>query len=465
MAWDTASTPIFNRRFYKFRNRLLSFYLLAITTILGVFSVSLYFLIAHDRNQQLNNHLRQVANSSASALELIKHEYEELSTEKKYKGYVPVGIDGKPVPITITQLMGKYRAASVSQIPEGSAASFHQGVEWYNAERHLMVREGKLFLEGSLPLNIPQNGIFIQVNYIRSFIRPVYKISPKGNYQIIGYIRVTESTFSLEAELRRLQWSLIIGAFTVLGLVIVGGIWLIHESLQPMVYSFEQLKQFTADASHELRNPMTAIRASIAVLKSHPERIHPADMEKLAFMESASVQMSRLIDDLLLLARMDYQAPDQEGWVSIELDELLTDLLEIYSDQAQQLKISVKFSFTPNITIHGDASQLQRLFMNLLTNALQYTPAGGTVSVTLQRQNHYALVAVEDTGIGIAPTDLPHIFKRFWRAEEARCQYQQGSGLGLAIAKTIAQRHQGDITVQSKLGKGSCFCVKLPLAR
>ncbi len=465
MAWDTASTPIFNRRFHKFRNRFLAFYLLAITTILGTFSVALYFLIAHDRHQQLNNHLRQVANSSASALELIKHEYEELSTEKKYKGYVPVGVDGKPVPITITQLMGKYRAASVSQIPEGSAASFHQGVEWYNAERHLMVREGKLFLEGSLPVNIPQDGVFIQVHYIRGFIRPVYKSSTKGNPQIIGYVRVTESTFSLDAELRRLQWILIIGGFTVLGLVIVGGIWLTHESLQPMIHSFEQLKQFTSDASHELRNPMTAIRASIAVLKSHPERIHPADMEKLAFMESASAQMSRLIDDLLLLARMDYQAPDQEGWVSIELDELLADLLDIYSDQAQQLKISVNFSFTPNINIYGDASQLQRLFMNLLTNALQYTPAGGTVSVALQRQNHYALVAIQDTGIGIAPTDLPHIFKRFWRAEAARCQYQQGSGLGLAIAKTIAQRHQGDITVQSKLGKGSCFCVKLPLAR
>ncbi|XFA72050.1 ATP-binding protein [Thermosynechococcaceae cyanobacterium Okahandja] len=107
---------------------------------------------------------------------------------------------------------------------------------------------------------------------------------------------------------------------------------------------------------------------------------------------------------------------------------------------------------------------MQRLFTNLLTNALKYTPSGGTVIVSAQRLDNGALVTIQDTGIGIAPEDLPYIFDRFWRSDQSRSQYKDGSGLGLAIAKTIAQRHQGDITVQSKLGQGSSFYVKLPLA-
>ncbi|WP_421655417.1 hypothetical protein [Leptothermofonsia sp. ETS-13] len=117
MAWDTDSTPISDRRFRNLRNRLLFSYFLIIAAILGTFSAAVYLLVAHDRNQQLNAHLRQVAASSAGTLEIIQHEYEELTTEDKYKGYVPVGSDGMPLPITLSQLMGKYKAKSVSQIP------------------------------------------------------------------------------------------------------------------------------------------------------------------------------------------------------------------------------------------------------------------------------------------------------------------------------------------------------------
>ncbi|MFQ3616339.1 MAG: HAMP domain-containing sensor histidine kinase [Cyanobacteriota bacterium] len=439
-------------------------YLLVIATILGTFSAALYLLVAHDRNQQLNAHLRQVASSAAATLEIIQHEYEELTTEDQYKGYVPVGLDGRPVPITLSQLMGKYKAESVSHIPSNPLASSHQGVEWYDAQRRLMVREGKVFLQTLISPNVHQQGKLTQLGNIRSLTLPVYSVSKINPNQILGYVRVTESTSILEAELHRLRWSLIIGVLTVSGLAALGGIWLTHESLKPVVQSFDQLKQFTSDASHELRNPLTAIRASIAVMQSHPERVHPSDVEKLISIERASAQMSQLVDDLLLLARMDWQAPDRSGWRCIDLDELLEDLVNFYNDQAERSQISLKSQLISSLKVNGDASQLQRLFMNLLTNALQYTPSGGTVIVALQKVGNYALVTVQDTGIGIASQDLPHIFDRFWRADQARNQYQEGSGLGLAIAKTIAQRHQGDITVHSKLGEGSCFYVKLPLA-
>lgn len=464
MVWDIDSTPISNRRFSKPRNRLLFFYFLIITSILGTFSAAVYFLVAHDRNQQVNAYLRQVATSSVGTLEIIQHEYEELTTEDQYKNYVPTKADGMPVPITLSQLMGKYKAESVSQIVASPLTADYQGVEWYDKRQRLMVREGGLSLQTSLPSDIPRQGILIQDANIRSFTQPAYAVSATNNDQILGYVRVTESTLRLEAELRRLRWSLVLGVATVSGLAAFGGIWLTCESLKPVVQSFDQLKQFTSDASHELRNPLTAIRASIAVMQSHPERVHPADVEKLASIAAASTQMSQLVDGLLLLARFDRQAPDQSAWRCIALDELVEDLVDLYRDRAEQAQISLKSQLIPSIEVNGDASQLQRLFTNLLTNALQYTPSGGIVIVSLQRIGAHALINIQDTGIGIAPEQLPRIFDRFWRADQARSQYEEGSGLGLSIAKTIAQRHQGDITLQSRLGEGSCFQVKIPLA-
>jgi two-component system OmpR family sensor kinase len=164
---------------------------------------------------------------------------------------------------------------------------------------------------------------------------------------------------------------------------------------------------------------------------------------------------------------MDRQAPDQRTWRGIALDEMLEDLVDLYGDRADQAQLSLKYELSPTLKtdtqVKGDASQLQRLFTNLLTNALQYTPSGGSIVISLQQMGTYALVTVQDTGLGIAPEHLSQIFDRFWRADQARSHYDDGSGLGLAIAKTIAQQHQGDITVQSKLREGSRFQVKIPL--
>jgi two-component system OmpR family sensor kinase len=161
---------------------------------------------------------------------------------------------------------------------------------------------------------------------------------------------------------------------------------------------------------------------------------------------------------------MDCQEVDRQGWRRITLDEILEDLVDLYSDRADEAQISLKSQIIPNVEVNGDASQLQRLFTNLLANALQYTAPGGKVVVSLQQTGIYAIVSFEDTGMGIAPEQLSHIFDRFWRADQARRQHDNGSGLGLAIAKTIAQHHQGDITVRSELGAGSCFQVKIRLA-
>jgi signal transduction histidine kinase len=464
----------FHQRFDRLRNRLLFSYWLMMALILGVFSGAVYLLVAHDRNQQLNSHLHQVAESSIKILDVIHHEYHELTTEPKYRGYIPIQPNGKPVPITLGELMGKYE--NMREVKSGitptviapameSITPMEQGVEWYDEHKHLMIREGRVFLATVLPENIPINGLLQQDGNIRSFIHPVYQNSTSGNSsgtQILGYVRVTESTLNLELELNRLRWSLGVGVMIVAGLAALSGIWLTRESIKPVSASFSRLQQFTADASHELRNPLTAIRASIAVMQSHPERIHSADIGKLKAMAAATAQMTQLVDDLLLLARTDQQIPDRQSWREIPLDEMLEDLVDSHQDQADAAQITLQCDSLSPILVYGDPLQLSRLFRNLLANALQYTPPKGTITVSCQHSNNYVLVGVSDTGIGIAPEHLDHIFARFWRADQARSQYDNGSGLGLSIVKMIAQGHGGDVTVKSVLGMGSCFEVKLP---
>lgn len=463
MVWDIDSTRVYDQGLIKLRNKLMLCYLLVTSIILGVFSVAVYLMVARDHHEKFNTHLLGLANTSATSLDLIQHEYQELITEEKYADYLPLEEDGKPIPLSLFQLVGKHQTDSVFDLVANPLTLENQGVEWFDQNRQLLVKQGTLFPSTRLPEKIDSEGIWNQDGVIRSFILPVYAALPRDQPSLVGYVRVTQSTTHLDSELRQLQRRLFLGVVIVSGLVTFGGFWLTRESLKPVLGSFEQLKQFTTDAAHELRNPLTAIRASIAVMQSHPERIHPSDTEKLQAIASSSEQMSQLVDDLLLLTRMDRQVLEEQVWRCIALDEVLEDLVNLYSDRAEQAKIALKCQLTPDLEVKGDAVQLQRLFTNLLTNALQYTPSGGIITVSLQREGSHALISIQDTGIGIAPDQLSQIFDRFWRADKARSYHTGGTGLGLAIVKAVAQAHGGEITVQSQIGSGSCFKVILPL--
>jgi two-component system OmpR family sensor kinase len=465
MVWDIGSTLISNPRLGNLRNRLFWSYLAVIAVILATFSAAIYGLVARDRQHQLNLHLRQVATASAGTLEIIQHEYEERTTDDEYDAYRPNDGEDDSSPITLMQLMGKYEAGAMPTVVANPLTPVNQGVEWFDAQRQLMVREGTLFPQTPLPASLDAEGAWRQEGIIRSFVLPVYSSDLPLQASPTGYVRASESTVHLEAELRRLQAGLALGVVIVSGFATLGGLWLTRQSLKPVLETLTQLKQFTADASHALRNPLTAIRASIAVMQSHPERIHPADAEKLQAIASASDQMSQLVEDLLLLARMDRQTPDQRAWAVIALDELLEDLVTLYGDRADQQQIDLNLELNANADVNGDASQLQRLFTNLIANGLQYTQSGGTVTVRLHRSPSQAVVEVQDTGIGIAAEHLPHLFDRFWRVDQARSYHAGGSGLGLAIAQAVTQHHGGTLTVYSEPGCGSTFTVTLPLAK
>jgi len=466
MVWDIGSILISKSYLSYLRNRLLWSYLAVITVILGSFSTAIYSLVARDRHHQLNLHLYRLGLASAQSLEIIQHEYQELITKENYAGYIHRQKNAIPQPITLYQLMGKYRADSIEDVVANFSTPKleNQSIEWFDADLNLMAREGHLFAKTPLTIPVDTAGEWRREDKIRSFVLPVYRTTAGDRSVLLGYVRASESTIPLESELRELQKTLALGVAIVSGLIALGGAWLTQQSLRPVLASLNQLKQFTADASHELRNPLTAIRASIAVMQSHPDRIHPADVGKLQAIASASTQMSQLVEDLLLLSRLDRQLDDRNTWQIIALEEILEDLVMLYGDRAAEKGIALNFDGNTSVAVNSDGAQLHRLFANLIANGLQYTPAGGSVTVSLRRSDSRAEVAVQDTGIGIPPEQLPYLFNRFWRADQARTYHGNGSGLGLAIAHAVAQHHNGNTTVDSRPGQGSTFTVSLPLA-
>jgi heavy metal sensor kinase len=236
----------------------------------------------------------------------------------------------------------------------------------------------------------------------------------------------------------------------------------LNAMLQRIQSAFEQMKQFTADASHDLRTPIAFIRtrAEIALRKPRSDEQYREALNEIL---GETQRLSGLIENLLLLARTDIGT---EGLRFRKID--LCDIAREAGAQGKMLAESRHIDWSQvlpesSLWIGGDADALRRLFLILIDNAIKYTPEHGVVSVRLGNSDGKACVEVADSGIGIAEADLPRIFDRFYRADSARSRDSGGFGLGLSIGHWIAKAHQGSITVKSILGKGSCFQVWLPL--
>lgn len=420
--------------FQGLRWRLLLSQLMVMAAILSVFGAGVYIFLSRNLYRQLDKKLLTLAQSAAPSLVQVKDRGSQLLDQ-------------------------------VDEVPWRDIFNRDkQSLEFFNAEGKLLASRG--VLELSVPPRVGSQTLkrIHKPHQIRTFTISIFKDgSNRSQPYLEGYIRASQSTEDVETVQHQLLWGLGMGGMMTLGLVAIGGLWLTQNAIEPIERSFQQLKQFTADASHELRGPLSVIQASVEVMRNHPERIHPKDAKKLASIASATTQLSHLAQDLLFLARAeaDVLTPARE-WTPISLDKLLQNLVELFESIAQEKKIALKYQFATTVSVMGDEAQLTRLISNLLENALQYTPSEGQVVLTLTKHNRSALVSIQDTGIGIEREQLPFVFDRFWRADKARTRREGGTGLGLAIAQTIAQRHGGKITVTSQVGVGSCFQVRLP---
>jgi len=234
-----------------------------------------------------------------------------------------------------------------------------------------------------------------------------------------------------------------------------------NDMIRRLHNSFAVMRQFSSDASHELRTPLTIMRGEIELAlrsdKSPEEyrRVLASTLEEI-------VRLKSIIDNLLLLGKAD-QGVVELQLEEVHLDELIRDLHGDSEVLAEPKNITVELKKAEPLTVVGDRGRLRQLFLNIVDNAIKYTPDGGHVAISVEQQNGTAVVAVEDTGIGIPPQDLDRIFERFYRVDKARSRELGGTGLGLSIAKWIAEVHRGSISVQSELNKGSTFTVRLPI--
>ena len=330
------------------------------------------------------------------------------------------------------------------------------GLQWFDTQGNLLHQQGKYTLD--LPLN-SNTTVQKQIDPEKQIQAVTLPIADNETQQQIGYIRVSQSLEELNETIQKLDLGLGAGVIFALILSGIGGLWLNRQSMQPIEESFERLKQFTADASHELRNPLMAIKSSAEVALKYPEGMRKIDEEKLIAITSATNQMAHLTEDLLLLARMDKVADTELKTTNLSV--IIDSLIQLYKSQAQAKKIDLQVEIQNNLLLLGDAKKLSRALGNLIQNAIYYTHEGA-IEVKANRVDSYYQVTVEDTGVGIAPENLQRIFERFWRSDQAR-SYESGcSGLGLAISQAIVQNHGGSITVTSELGIGSCFTVRLP---
>jgi len=236
----------------------------------------------------------------------------------------------------------------------------------------------------------------------------------------------------------------------------------LNAMIERLENSFGGLRRFTADASHELKTPLTVLRASI----ERAMMARRGSNEQMEFLEQALNEVTRmadLVNSLLSLARADEGRFDLVREVVL-LDGVLRDIAETATILGEPNGILVQLTECEPLSIDGDTPRLRQLLLNLVENAIKYTTVGGTVELSLVAEHGAAVLTVKDSGMGIAAADLPFIFERFWRADRARSRAsgRTGTGLGLAISQYIAQAHGGTLTALSRLGRGSTFTLTLP---
>jgi OmpR-family two-component system manganese-sensing sensor histidine kinase len=371
-----------------------------------------------------------------------------------------------------------------------AAEDDHIDLEWFSPTGVL------LWSTFSAPLNIPvhnhSNGETVRVTNMGGWensvqlLRQVTKRVELGR-QVLGYLRVSHPWFEVTKPSRELILDLAVGTGLMVLSVAASGWFLSGKAIEPVKESYQRLKQFTADASHELRSPIALIQTNVQVALADLElgEVNTNNVvhyrQQLKTVERLTQRLGKLVNDLLFLARQD-SGINRDVFTPCPLDALLMEVVEEQQVLAAEKDIYLTLSLVdppqtgidPHLlenwfTLLGNWDELVRLCTNLISNALQYTPTQGKIKVELARisglryTHPQVQIKVTDTGIGIPQEALPHLFDRFYRVDPARSYGMASSGLGLAIAQAIVEHHQGQIQVESTVNQGTTFTVILPI--
>ncbi len=433
--------------FQTTRRRLALWYTTVTAVLLLLFASGVYIYVRNTLVERVDDTLNHVVEIVQRSL-VIEPDPDPNGAEQRL--LTAVGVVDPPLRVNVEDSFRNGEEASEDD---------HIDLEWFNPAGELMWTTFARPHAVSLHVNpkgetvTPPDGIVL---------RQITQRVQSGS-QLLGYLRVSHPWFEVSKPSRQLIVDLALGISVMLTAVASIGWLLSGLAIAPIKDSYQQLKQFTADASHELRNPIAVIQTNVQVALADPDE--QFQRSQLEVVERLTRRLGRLVDDLLFLARQESGlVPVQRD--RIDLSALLRDVIEEQQALAQEKFLRLSYTTTDSaIHIQGDADQLTRLFTNLIANAIQYT-TDGKITVKLTAAANQITLIVADTGIGIPAKDLSRIFDRFYRVDPARRRNTKGatggSGLGLAIAKVIANNHQGQLNLTSQSGQGTTATVTLP---
>jgi heavy metal sensor kinase len=227
--------------------------------------------------------------------------------------------------------------------------------------------------------------------------------------------------------------------------------------------SFLQVNRFSADASHELRTPLTILQGELEAVAQKGQSLPTDVRDTIGSALEETQRLSKIVESLLAISRLEAGEARVQP-VRLDFAELTRTTADQMKLLAEEKRISLTSIGSESVEVEADPSRLKQVVVNLLDNAIKYTPEGGEVSVSVMRQDGHAILEVADTGLGMSPSDLPHVFERFYRTDKARSRQMGGTGLGLSIVRSICLAHGGQVIVNSTEGRGTLFRVELPLA-
>ncbi|MDZ7960455.1 MAG: two-component system sensor histidine kinase RppB [Aulosira sp. DedQUE10] len=440
-----------NTLFQQTRLRLALWYALVMAVILSICGFGIYRIISHAHWMTLDRELESVAGTL--------HDTIELKLQKP----------GQLEPV-LQQILPNICVVGQSCIQEKSSSKRHilSAINQSNYYVRFFDNSGRLIaIAGSHPdglVRILNKELWQTIKDSKgNFYHQISFVLHTQDNRDWGYIQVGRSLADFNSYLTAVKLTLVLGLPIIMLLVSVASWWLAGLAMQPIYRSYRQVQQFTADAAHELRTPLAATQATVesALMMSHLDETEAREI--LRTTQRQNQRLTTLVTDLLLLTRLDRQSVPMQREICC-LDDIINDLIEEFAALAIAAEITLTSSIRVShaLNVIGNQDQLYRLFSNLIVNAIQYTTPGGKVTVCVERSDNYAVIQVQDTGIGIPQPELTQIFDRFYRVNSDRSRSTGGSGLGLAIAQAIVQTHHGSLDVQSELSKGSTFTVKLP---
>ena len=289
-------------------------------------------------------------------------------------------------------------------------------------------------------------------------------VVPVSTDPTLGYAAVAEPLSVLEENLGQLRRDFFAGVPLVLLLASLGGYILARKSLEPIASMINEQQRFIADASHELRTPLAVLRGETEVALGKTRTVAEYQ-ESLTLIQEEAERLSRIVEDLFILARQPIESPTALIKEPVSLTEVVKDCARAAQVLAVRKGVRLKLeNDSPSIALNADEELIKRMILNLLDNAVKYTPEGGEISLALEKQNGSAEIVVRDTGIGLSQRDQQRVFDRFYRVDKARSRALGGAGLGLSIVRSIVEAHGGNIRIDSTPRHGSTFTVSLPLA-